>query len=264
MQRKPARFYLAGILGRLFKAREMQTDYGFRISGNTRDMVGRYIYTFGKWEPSLSAFVRSRVDSNTHFHDLGTNIGYFSLLAASLGAKVNGFDASPEMAAACQRNLDRAGLPGRVQNVAIAAEHGELILYDRSGPTNTGSRSVIKTENAKVHAKVKAAPLNALIELDPSAYNFFKIDIEGAERPVLDEVLAWLIKNPDAPATIVAEIHHGADEIAAQFIEAGCTVKFMLNDYSFDAYRNATDGFTLVDRNQRKPGYQYETVIERR
>lgn len=198
MKPKPLRYYLAGIIGRLIPALEMRTRFAFKISGNTRDMVARYIFTFGLWEPNLSAFVVSRVGPHTHFYDLGTNIGFFSLLAASLGAKVSGFDASPEMAAACKKNLDRAGYSACVHNVAIAAEHGELVLYDRAGPTNTGSRTVIKTADAKIHARVKAAPLTSMVELEPAHYNFFKVDIEGAEKPVLEEILQWMIIHPEA------------------------------------------------------------------
>lgn len=263
MTRKPVRFYVAGLLGRIVQQSEMRTRYGFKISGNTRDMVGRYIFTFGRWEPGLSAFVSSRVRQDTHFYDLGTNIGFFSLLAASFGAKVNGFDASPEMAAVCRKNAENAGFTATIHNVAIAPERGELILYDRSGPTNTGSRTIIASDSAKIHARVPAAPLTSIVTLDPDAYNFFKIDIEGAERPVLDELAGWMASHPEARVTIVAEIDSDIDAALAPFISIGCTVKFLLNDYSFDAYRQTNDSFKLVESDERVAGYRYEAVIER-
>ncbi|MEO1222402.1 MAG: methyltransferase domain-containing protein, partial [Pseudomonadota bacterium] len=140
------RYYAASGLGRVFSSMRFDTHYGFTIGGNPRDMVSRYIFTFGFWEPNLSEFLVSRITPQTRFYDLGTNIGYFSLLAASRGADVIGVEASPQMAATARANLKGAGFDGEIHNIALAAEEGELILYDRSGPTNTGSRTINETQ----------------------------------------------------------------------------------------------------------------------
>ncbi|KEO90329.1 hypothetical protein EH31_09575 [Erythrobacter longus] len=239
------------------------THYGFPIGGNTRDMVSRYIFTFGYWEPNLSEFLASRITPQTKFYDLGTNIGYFSLLAASRGADVVGFEASPQMAATAKANLEKAGLRGMIHNVALAAEVGELTLYDRSGPTNTGSRTINKPENAVIHAKVPAAPLRNLVELDPKADNVFKIDIEGAEGPVLDELADWLLTHPEATATIVVELLEEEESILERFKAARCEVAFLRNDYSRDAYLEKPNGFELTKADEPRPAHPYETVFIR-
>lgn len=61
----------------------------------------------------------------------------------------------------------------------------------------------------------------------------------------------------------MAEIHQNVDEFISNFVDAGCTVKFLLNDYSFQAYRNVDDSYYLVDKHERMAGFQYDTVIER-
>lgn len=263
MTRKPLRFYLAGILGRIFPVIRMQTQYGFSIRGNTRDMVSRYIFMFGFWEPGLSAFIQANIGPKTHFYDLGTNIGFFSLLAASRGAKVHGFEAAPELAALCRKNVADAGLSAEIHNVAVAREVGELTLYDRSGPTNSGTRTIIPTGGARVHATVKAAPLRSIVNLDPEADNFFKIDIEGAELPVLEELAAWMQEYPSAKVTIVVELTRLSPELSAAFTAAGCDIFFLKNDYSLASYADTQHDYELIPLGEPAPDGPYETVLRR-
>ena len=257
------RYYAASALGRVFPALRFGTHYGFRIGGNPRDMVSRYIFTFGFWEPNLSEFLISRITPQTKFYDLGTNIGYFSLLAASRGAEVVGVEAAPQMAATAKANLEGAHFAGTIHNVALAAEEGELILYDRSGPTNTGSRTINKTKDAVIHAKVPATPLRKLVKLDPAADNVFKIDIEGAEGPILEELADWLAEFPSATATIVVELLNEDQSIIERFKAAGCKVAFLRNDYSLAAYLEKPNGFELTSADEPRPAEPYETVFTR-
>ena len=257
-----ARYYAASLLGRVRATSRLTTRHGFAVRGNARDMVSRYIYTFGTWEPNLTAFVQERVGPGTQFYDCGTNIGYFSLLAAHLGAKVTGFEASPEMARLAQANLRAAGFAGEVHNVALAAEEGELALHDVSGATNTGSRSVVKT-GGTVHAVVRAAPLLSLVQLDPAAELFFKIDIEGAEGPVLAELLSWMAAHPSARMTIVAEVLDGAADTVRAFADLGCEVAYLPNRYAFAAYLHGETEARLVPMAEGEPEKPFETVIWR-
>lgn len=242
------RYYAASGLGRVFSLMRFDTHYGF---------------TFGFWEPNLSEFLVSRITPQTRFYDLGTNIGYFSLLAASRGAEVIGVEASPQMAATARANLKGAGFGGEIHNVALAAEEGELILYDRSGPTNTGSRTINEIQGAVVHAKVPASPLRKFVELDPAADNVFKIDIEGAEGPVLEELAEWLAEFPSAKATIVVELLEEGESIIERFEAAGCKTSFLRNDYTRDAYVETPAGFELTGSDEPRPAPPYETVFTR-
>lgn len=45
--------------------------------------------------------------------------------------------------------------------------------------------------------------------------------------------------------------------------KVGCIVRFLLNDYSFDAYRGANDSFRLIESGERVAGNRYEAIIER-
>lgn len=46
--------------------------------------VGSEIYRTRKYEPHVTSAIITRLKSGTGFLDIGSNIGYFSLLAASL------------------------------------------------------------------------------------------------------------------------------------------------------------------------------------
>ena len=56
------------------------------IKGNTRDMIQKYLYYFGTWEPNLTYYTIKKFEhhKNRTFIDIGANIGYFSLLVAKL------------------------------------------------------------------------------------------------------------------------------------------------------------------------------------
>lgn len=255
------RFRAAKLLGRLFATSRVRSRYGFSLRGNVRDMVTRYIYAYGMWEPCLTAFLTDRLGPQTQFYDLGTNVGYFSLLAASRGAKVTGIEASPEMARLAQYNLSQAGFAGEIINAAVAPKEGELLLYENFGATNTGSRTTIPIDG-DVHAKVRGAPLLRLVELDETADIICKIDIEGAEIPVLEELLDWLGKHPASRMTIIAEIQPCNSCIVPKFIDAGCVVSYLRNDYSRKAYVDFDGTYELVPNGAERPPEPYETVIE--
>lgn len=255
------RFNLASLLGRLFATSRLQTVHGFSLRGNARDMVSRYIFTFGTWEPCLTQLVLDNVGPQTRFYDLGTNVGYFSLLSASQGAQVTGIEASPDMAKLAQANLRNAGYQGEVIQAAVAAEEGELLLYERSGATNTGSRTIMPT-GGTIHASVRAAPLLHLVDLDPAVENVFKIDIEGAEAPVLEDLLEWLHQHHEARLMIMVETNDEGLLIAERFADSGCTVSFIRNDYSKEAYANFDGSYELIKLGETKPDGPCETVIQ--
>lgn len=50
----------------------------------TTDIIQRYLYLFGTWEPHLTAWIHQRLTPGATFIDVGANIGYYSLLAAHL------------------------------------------------------------------------------------------------------------------------------------------------------------------------------------
>jgi hypothetical protein len=50
----------------------------------TSDVIQRYLWLFGTWEPHLTAWMRSRITPGDLVIDVGAHTGYFTLLASQL------------------------------------------------------------------------------------------------------------------------------------------------------------------------------------
>src|SRR4051794_26991463 len=61
-----------------------RTIFGAKITGDTADLIQRYIYFFGVWEPDITAWLRSALKPGDCFVDVGANIGYYTLLASQV------------------------------------------------------------------------------------------------------------------------------------------------------------------------------------
>ena len=61
-----------------------RTLFGGQFTGNTVDVIQRFIYYFGIWEPALTYWIRNRLKPGDVFVDVGANIGYFTVLASGL------------------------------------------------------------------------------------------------------------------------------------------------------------------------------------
>jgi FkbM family methyltransferase len=161
------------------------TQHGFRMAFDSRDLIRRNIHWFGVWEPTLSMFVTSRLKPGDCFVDVGCNVGYFSLLAASRigpSGKVVAIDASASMGdmLAANQALNRLDNIHFVHG-AVSDSVGTLTLYP--GPeSNTGQASVVLNVTRSEGTTVNAAPISHWVP--PEVWQrarIIKVDIEGAE-----------------------------------------------------------------------------------
>src|SRR6476619_7171728 len=108
IRRSPFKYKKAGVythvvepnLFRHLRNTETRTERGGRIFVSGQDVIQRYIYSFGVWEPALTNFVKTRLRAGDTFIDVGANIGYYALLASGLvGASgtVVSIEASPSI-----------------------------------------------------------------------------------------------------------------------------------------------------------------------
>ncbi|MGW8556570.1 hypothetical protein [Streptomyces tubercidicus] len=71
-------------LRRLPRQRVVRTRFGVATAVDTQDLIQRYVYMFGVWEPHMPHWLQRRLRPGDTYIDVGANIGYFSLLAAHL------------------------------------------------------------------------------------------------------------------------------------------------------------------------------------
>lgn len=168
--------------------------------------------------------------------DLGGNIGMATLYFKSLfpGAVIHSFEPSPATFCLLETNVrDNALTDVTLHNAAVASEEGELEFF--TDPTRGASmvaslrpeRSVqwadpSAAERGKV--KVKAMRLSSLLDRD---VDFLKMDIEGAEQQVLEELAASGTLR--RVRTMAIEYHHHIspkDDALAKFLR-------ILEDHGF-------------------------------
>jgi FkbM family methyltransferase len=189
--------------------REAQTYFGATIECDLSDLLQRCIYHFGVWEPHISALIESRLRAGDIFCDVGANIGYDSLLGSSVvgpTGKVIAIEASPTIYGRLLNNLrlNRVANVETVQ-VAITTELGEIPIY-RGHEWNSGTASTIESRGHELEAMVRGLPLqDALSAEDRKHLRLVKIDVEGAELPILRQ-LADSIGEYSAELEVIVEV----------------------------------------------------------
>lgn len=188
-----------------------ETIFGGKFSGNTSDLIQRFIYYFGVWEPSLTHWLSKRLKPGDTFIDVGANIGYFSLLASSLvgeGGKVLSIEASPSIFGRLKDNLERNGARNvRALNVAVSNRGGKLSIY-RAPMGNIGETSIFQGDGKEFECEVDAMPLeNILAHEERKNLGVVKIDVEGAEYLVLDGMRNLIHECADLDVVVEINAH---------------------------------------------------------
>lgn len=183
------------------------------------DLVEHAIYYFGCWEPNLTAVIERHLQPGMLFVDAGANAGYFSLLAAHLGADVVAIEAAPQTTRRLRANLarnPRLATRIRVVEAALAPETGNLDLFlapaaNRGATTTSPLRAQQSGYTQKV--TVPARRLTAILSAEELArLGFLKLDIEGADIPVLVHLMT---EAPDLLRRIITAAEISKDGLAA-------------------------------------------------
>jgi FkbM family methyltransferase len=168
-----------------------QTADGVRMSGDTTDLIQRFVYYFGQWEPAISDWLRANLKAGDTVIDVGANVGWYSLLAARLvgpAGKVVSVEASPTIAKKLAANIGlNPDLAGRitVHQCAAGDHEGEISLYSGAAE-NSGQTTTVGTAGAKADATVPLKPLSTILAgVDLQKVRVIKIDVEGAEASVV-------------------------------------------------------------------------------
>jgi FkbM family methyltransferase len=221
------------------------TYFGARIHCNPLDLIQRMILHFGVWEPDVSRVIEQNLAPGDVFVDVGANIGYDTLLASCrVGptGKVVSIEASPRTFALLQRNLvtNRASSNVRAVHAAVSDHPGTLELYEVNAG-NIGAATTLASRGGTLVASVEALPLEQILTPDErSRVRLIKMDVEGAEPPILRHVLEHL---PSYPATmdIVVEATPDDDpdawrDVFGRMRAAGFTAWAIENGYELDWY----------------------------
>jgi FkbM family methyltransferase len=170
-----------------------KTFFGSKIASNSNDILGRYLYYFGVWEPNLTNWISQRLAPGDVFVDVGANIGYHTLLASMLvgdTGKVVSIEAFPAIFSLLEEHLALNHVRN-VRAVNCAAWDGDGLVTFYTGlddlPVTTTAMPQWAAEwHLENELKVGARPLSSILQADEiKAARLIKIDVEGAEWHVL-------------------------------------------------------------------------------
>jgi FkbM family methyltransferase len=203
-------------------------------------------FFFGVWEPGVSRVIENNLKPGDVFVDVGANVGYDSLLAASRvgpdGAVV-AIEALPRTFGLLQQNLARnpnLAASVRAVNVAVSDQPGTLALYE-FGPHNIGAVTTLASRGGARSATVAAERLGNILTADEIArVRLVKMDVEGAEPAVLKDILDHLDAYP-TDMDIIIEANpqddpEGFADVFDRLRSAGFTAWVIPNRYTNQWY----------------------------
>ncbi|MEV6846584.1 FkbM family methyltransferase [Actinoplanes sp. NPDC051411] len=219
-------------------ARSTTLRGGARMALDTKDIVQRYLYQFGVWEPSLTAWLTRVLRPGDVFVDVGANVGYFSLLAAPIvghTGSVVAIECSPAAYGELLRNL-AVNQIGNVRPVraAVAAAERELAFYEPKKGIHSVTTSVPESDDLEPAFTAPAKPLPALLRpAELAAARVVKIDIEGGEYAALSG-LAPALDGARPDVEIVVEVN---ETMLARQQRTIAETTALLTDRGFHPYR---------------------------
>jgi FkbM family methyltransferase len=233
------------------RRRLVETRSGARFAVDTQDLIQRYLYLFGEWEPHMAHWLRGRLRPGDGFVDVGANIGVYAVLAARLvgpAGRVVAVEASPDFH---RRVLLHAGLNGcanvRAVNAAVS-DRRRMLTFVLASSRNMGANSIVPYDGpAESTFESEAVPLADLLRPEEVATaRVIKVDVEGAEggvvrgmEPLLDRL------RPDAEVVMevtperMAQLGDSADELRAIMRNHGFHAYRLPNDYAAESYPRA-------------------------
>ena len=221
-----------------------------QVSSNPR--VEQEIILFGEWEPLFTRYVRNIPRNSGIFLDIGSNIGYFSLLASQIFDKVYAIEASPSTSRRLAGNLAVNGITNvHVETKAVGGTEGHIDFF--RDKRQSGASSTIKTEHNEFETRVPIAPLEVILDgIDWGRVRFVKIDVEGLEAPVLDSLFRLRSKlHPEVE--IFVEYDDARPETWAA-ISA-----FMADGFSAAIMQGTYDPYDYVETDRRTELHQIDT-----
>ncbi|GAO06970.1 methyltransferase [Streptomyces lydicamycinicus] len=230
------------------RQRVVRTRFGAAMAVDTQDLIQRFVYMFGLWEPHMTHWLKRRLRPGDTYVDVGANVGYFSLLAAQLvgeQGRVVAIEASPTFHA---RILQHAELNDchhiRAVNTAVADERKTVTLILASSH-NMGAASIVPYGGpAEDIREIEARPLPELLDPDEVASaRVIKIDVEGAEGGVIRGLAPLLdTLRPDAEITVevtperMAALGESPDDLLKTMREHGFHAYRLPNSYDPGSY----------------------------
>ena len=233
------------------KVQECELTCGLRIRiENPSEYIQESLVKTGEFEPGVTRLITSILKPGDSFFDVGANIGYLSLVAASRTTFIHAFEPVPRLAMRVRENaaLNQLQSVIRVVEAALSDRRGVATLYvaDR---VDDGSHSLIAGVEARAIQQIEVQTLTLdeyLDEVGCLAPTLIKIDVEGCEALVLNGGSRTLrsLKPP-------IWIFETADRLAEQLGESAASVIGRFFACGYRVFRISEETFALKEVNEK-------------
>jgi FkbM family methyltransferase len=171
-------------------------------------VVSRSIRETGLWEPFESRLVLALLPPGGVFVDVGANIGYFSLLAASVvgaAGRVFAFEPDPANYSLLQNSAELNALAPRIHAVraGLARHDGDARLY--LSEDNLGDHQVYPGVTRRASVPIKLLDGGRYLSTRLDRLDLVKVDVQGAEYEVMAGLLP-LLRAQRMPPQILIEL----------------------------------------------------------
>lgn len=167
-----------------------ECQLGFKFNGNP-------LMERGDFEPHETRLINKLIQEVDIVINVGANIGYYSCLALHAGKSVVAFEPIPENLHFLLRNIKANGWESRAQVYPMALSNDVGILEIYGGGTGA---SLIQGWAENPTEDMTLVPVSSLNKLLGDQYRdekmLFVIDIEGAEKMMLDGASSFINRSP--------------------------------------------------------------------
>lgn len=243
-----AEFNNRGILNDTDDLQKVAID-NFEMFVSLSDLnVGKPIYTNKMYEPEVTKVLKSKLKKGMCFIDIGANIGYFSMLAASLTGPeghVYSFEPFESNIKLLHLNATLNKFNVKIYPFALANEE-KLWSYGYSGSNGNiveiGANAASILSNKVVYSTKLDNYINEFKKVD-----IIKIDIEGAEYLAINGAKNLIKKyhpiiiSEFYPAALNAVSHITGQEYLNYLIEQGYTISIIDKDGNLLSTNNDVD-----------------------
>ena len=174
--------------------------------------AGALIYYQGYSEPETARFILSFLRPGMVFFDVGAHIGEYSLLASrrvGSAGEVHAFEPQPSTLALLKNNVEVNGLRNvRLNGCAVSDRDEEVDFGVRAEPSLSSivkNAEALGDEGLLCSMKVPSRTLDRYCHEIERWPDLIKIDVEGAELPVLQGAKGLLAAPPGRAPCLVFE-----------------------------------------------------------
>ncbi len=195
---------VSGRLGPSYRQLRFRLSGTVSVNGDTMrldpsdSVITPFMVETGTWEPTETAIFREHTGPGDTVIDVGANVGYYTLLGASLvgeEGRVIAFEPDPAAFDLLMGNVASNGYRNvTLEQKAVSNEEGTLDLY--IAEANKGDHRIYQP-GGREHVEVETVSLDGYLANSPGRVDFLKIDTQGAEGAILAGAIDTLTRNQD-------------------------------------------------------------------